>query len=265
MTVKTEENDITRLNFKKLKGKPVHTLDGILLGIMHSANNEHILVRKDVIKSIHRIPLVSVKRWDGHALWLGISETEAAQHLISTDGDVNVDDTDYESITFRLNESVMNGIRTEADSRMISMNNLVNHILERFVKWDKLEAMSGMIHINKPVVIEIFNKKNTEEIVDLAKSTGKKAIYNTVLFMKGKKDLDTFLLWLENEMNKHSFNVRHLIEGNMHSYVIKHDMGYNFSLYYKTIIEEIFSDYLEKKVDFTLSDELVLFKFESRR
>jgi hypothetical protein len=146
---------------------------------------------------------------------------------------------------------------------MRSTNTLISQILKRFIEWDKFEPLSGMIHIPRPVVTEIFNKKSDKEIVDLAKSIGKNAIYNTILFMRGERDLNTFLSWIETEMNHHSMNVRHINEGDIHKYVIKHDLGYKFSLYYKTIIESIFHDYFKGKIDFTISDELLLFNFQS--
>lgn len=79
--------------------------------------------------------------------------------------------------------------------------------------------------------------------------------------MRGNKDIDTLLSWIETEMNNHSLNVHHTVEENIHKYVIKHDLGYKFSLYYKVIIESLFKDCLEKKINFIISEELILFNF----
>lgn len=251
--------EITSMDFKNLKNKFVHTMDGDLLGTIESLNKDCIMVKKNVTHAIYyNIPRDKFERWDGHALWLNITERQASQNHIST---TNNDKISFEVITFRLNETVMDSVRVESDNRTISVNALVNHILKRFVEWDNFEPMSGMIHIPKPVVIEIFSNKSDDDIIRMAKSIGKNAISNTVLFMKGEKDLNTFLSWIETEMKNHSLNVRHVVEGNTHSYIIKHDMGYKFSLYYKTVIESIFNDYFEGSVNFTLSEELLLFKF----
>lgn len=259
--------DISKMDFKALKNKSVHTSDGILLGRIDSTRNNHFIISKNITDIIHYyIPFDEINRIDGDVLWLSITDKEASQRILSVKDDDDDDDnakTEYETVTFRLNENVMNGIRTEAENRTNSVNNFANHILKRFTDWDKFESLAGMIHINRPVVIEIFNKKSSEEIVNLAKFTAKDAIYNTILFTHGKKDLNTFLLWIENEMNKHSFTVRHVMEESIHKYIIRHEMGYKFSLYYKTIIEEIFHDHLkEKNIEFTLSDEILLFVFE---
>ncbi|MDQ2684780.1 MAG: DUF2171 domain-containing protein [Thermoproteota archaeon] len=258
--------DISKIDFETLKNKSVNTSDGILLGKIDSISNNHFIITKNMTDRIHYfIPFDEVNRVDGDVLWLGITDKDASRHILSLTDDDDKDNSkvEYETVTFRLNENVMNGIRSEAENGTTSVNNFVNYILKRFTDSDKFKPQTGMIYINRPVVIEIFNKKSYEEIVHLAKFIAKDAICNTILFTHGKKDLDTFLLWIENEMNKHSFTVRHITDGNSHKYIIRHEMGYKFSLFYKTIIEEIFQDNLkEKNIEFILSDEILLFVFE---
>lgn len=250
----------SKLNFNNYINKFVHTTDGDILGTVESIDKDYVVVKKELIHPIYYyIPSNRFKQLDKHALWLDMSEKQATQnHLSSTnDNKINIETT-----TFRLNESSINNVRIEAENRMISMNTLIIQILKRFVEWDKFEPISGMIHIPKPVISEIFNKKSDKEIVDLAESIGKNAICNTILFMRGTRDIDTFLSWVETEMNNHSLNVRHMIEGDSHKYIIKHGLGYKFSLYYKTIIESVFKDQLEGKITFIISDELILFDFK---
>lgn len=261
MKERPRQNNLNKLNFNHLKNKSVYTSNGDLLGIVESANKDHVKVKRNETNVIYYIiPKHRFEKWDNNALWLNITERQAHQnHLL----DSECNKTGFETITFRLNESVMISIRSDAENKIMSMNNLVNRILKRFVESDSVDAASGMVHMSRPVVNELFNKKTDQEIIDLAKGIGKNSIYNTVLFMTGKRDLDTFLLWLEREMNGHSVSTRRIVEDNMHKYIIKHDLGYKFSLYYKTIIESIFNDYYGESVNFTLSDELILFKFRS--
>ena len=64
-------------------------------------------------------------------------------------------------------------------------------------------------------------------------------------------------------MNNHSLHVRHTDENGIHKYIIKHDMGFKYSLYYKTIIDSIFNEHFKTKLSFTMSDDILLFEFES--
>jgi hypothetical protein len=258
---KDGQNNPNKLNLNHLKNKSVYTINGDLLGIIESVNKDHVKVKRNETTQVYYIiPKHRFERWDDHALWLNISERQAHQdHLLTSDDDK----TGVETTTFRLNESVMNSIRAEAENKVMSTNNLVNTILRRFVESDSVDSTSGLVHMSRPVVIELFGKKTDQEVVELAQGIGKNSIYNSVLFMTGKRDLDTFLLWLENDLNEHSVNTRHIVEGNMHRYIIKHDLGPKFSLYYKTAIESIFRDFYGEKAHFTISDELIIFKFKS--
>lgn len=175
----------------------------------------------------------------------------------------NKDKPNLETVTFRINQYMIDNVRLEADSRMISINDLINKIFKRFVEWNQFEPIVGMIHISRPVATELFNRKSNKDIIEMAKSIGKNAIYNTVLLARGKHDLKTFLLWIESEMNSHSLHVRHTDNDDKQKYIIKHDLGIKFSLYYKTIIKSIFEELSSNAINFTITNDIIIFEFES--
>jgi hypothetical protein len=81
--------------------------------------------------------------------------------------------------------------------------------------------------------------------------------------MKSKIDLDSYLSWLELYMRNSSLEITHNIEGNDHTIIIKHDLGENWSLYQKTIVESIFNEVLRKPVGIIMVSKTTLtFKFE---
>ena len=189
-----EQPEISKLNVDAYKNKFVHSIDGDLLGTLHSIENDNLIVKKEVIDSIYyHIPINNLKRYDDHGLWLNLTQKQLAKnHLdIKNKNKINIETT-----TFRLNQSIMNNIRFEAENRMIGLNDLINQIFKRFVEWNQFEPISGMVHIPKPVVTELLNKKSNQEITKMAESIGKTAVYSTVLLMRGKIDSKTFLLWL---------------------------------------------------------------------
>jgi hypothetical protein len=250
-----------KLNINTHKNKYVHSKDGHLLGTLDSINKDNLVVKKDVIDSIYyHIPTDKIERYDDHGIWVKINQIQALKNHLNIK---NKNKTNVETATFRLNPSIMNDIRFEADNRMISLNDMMNQILKRFVEWNQFEPISGMVHIPKTVVRELFKKKSNEEIIEMAEFVGKSAIFNTVLLMRDTIDLQTFLIWVEEEMSNHSLYVRHNNENGVHKYIIKHDLGLKFSLYYKTIINSIFSEHFKAKINFTTTDDLLLFEFES--
>jgi hypothetical protein len=166
-------------------------------------------------------------------------------------------------MTFRLDENVITTLRAESERRHISLNTIVNQILQRYIEWDMYESKVGLISMLRPVVTELFKKTNKQEIIDLATSIGKNATNDAALFMKNKMDVDSFLSWLDVRMKNSSVEISHSIEGSTHTYILKHDLGENYSLFQKTVLELIFSDVLRKHIDCSFSDTILSFRFSS--
>src|ERR687886_2859060 len=167
------------------------------------------------------------------------------------------------SLTFRLDEDNVKKLRIEAQKQGISLNSFVNQMLKGFLDWHIFEPKVGFVPILKPVVEELFTKMSKEQITQIAAYTGKEEVQNAVYFMKGRIDLDSFLSWLENRMKNSSIQVGHTFDrpSMTHTYVIKHDICENWSLYLKQIIEYIFNEVLERRVEVSISNTTLTFKF----
>jgi hypothetical protein len=247
-----------------LINKPVHTREGFLIGRVHTVDNDSVVVARNVVSTIfYHIPIHKVREWDGHALWLNIDDKESKVHILPTDSK----DSAAGSMTFDLDETVANKVYAEAQSQGISLNTYVIQIIKRFIEWDKFEPKAGLIPISKPVLTELFTNRTKEEIIDMARRIGKNAVLSTATFMKDEKllDLNSFLSWLEAEMERYSIEIRHTIKdnGNHHTYILKHDAGENYSLYYKTVLELIFEEALQKNINILTSNNATLaFEFE---
>jgi hypothetical protein len=167
------------------------------------------------------------------------------------------------TVTFRLDEDVLSTLRRESEGRHISLNSMVNQILQDFVDWYMYEPKVGMISFFKPVVAEIFKKLTEEQVKEVAATAGKEATTDATLFMKRKVDLDSFLSWLESRMKNSSVEISHNSEGSIHTYVLKHDAGKNFSLFQKTLLQAIFEEVLGKRINFQVSDKMLSFRLST--
>lgn len=165
------------------------------------------------------------------------------------------------TITLRIDDHVMRILRAEAEQSGISLNSFINQALKRFVEWDIYQSRVGMIPIAKPIVIELFNKMSKEETTHMALNIGKNAVHDIALFMKNKMDLNSFLSWLEARMKSSSIEINHSIENDLHIYMMKHDLGENWSLYHKVVLEVMFNEVFGKAIDITISKTTIRFKF----
>lgn len=166
------------------------------------------------------------------------------------------------TITFRLDENTIEGLRNESSNRKVSTNTLVNQALRQFLDWGMYESTVGFVIINKQVFVHVFGKMNQKEIIDIAARVGKDEVKNIALFMKGKIDIQSFLSWFELRMINSSVQVSHIHEDNhFHKYVMKHELGKNWSLYHKTILELIFEEVFNKKIDVNIDKTMISFDF----
>ncbi|MGB7956913.1 MAG: hypothetical protein WCF23_23310 [Candidatus Nitrosopolaris sp.] len=166
-------------------------------------------------------------------------------------------------MTFRLDENVITTLRSESERRHISLNTMINQILRRYVEWDMYESQVGMISLLRPVAAELFKKMTKQEIIELATGIGKNATNDAALFMKRKMDLASFLSWLDARMRNSSVEISHNVEGSTHTYILKHDLGENYSLFHKTVLELIFNDVLGKRIDCSFSDTILSIRFSN--
>jgi hypothetical protein len=170
---------------------------------------------------------------------------------------------EFDTITFRLSRKVMERLRKQSEESGISMNALVNQVLGHYIEWDSFVLRIGMIPFPKAVLAKIFAEMNEEQIAKLASSIGKVTAIDMAIFMKGRIDIFDFISWIETRMRNSDFEVMHRIDSTkgIHTVTIKHDLGRNWSLYLKTMLESILADFFKKQSDFIVSDSMVSVSF----
>jgi hypothetical protein len=167
------------------------------------------------------------------------------------------------TMTFRLDENIINILRADSERHHISLNSMINQILQRYAEWDMYESRVGLMSFLRPVAAELFKRKSKQEIIEVATGIGKNATNDAALFMKNKLNMESFLSWLDVRMKNSSVEINHSVEGSTHTYILKHDLGENYSLFQKTVLELIFNDVLRKRIDCSFSDTILSFRFST--
>ncbi|WP_297472535.1 hypothetical protein [Nitrosopumilus sp.] len=165
-------------------------------------------------------------------------------------------------MSFRLDREILDKLRSESELQGVSLNVLANKIFSRYVDWGMFEPKVGMVPIAKPIVTALFQKLSEQETIELATQIGHSIVSDIATFMKGSMDIDSFVSWFVTRMKISDFEMNYSIKDSRHSYIIKHDLGYNWSLYHKTVLELIFNDAFEKKIDFNIKDRMMELSFE---
>jgi len=165
------------------------------------------------------------------------------------------------TITFRFDQDLIERLQKEAKNHQVSTNTLATQALKRFLEWDIYQPRVGLVSINKPVFIKIFENLKEKEVIEIASTIGKDEVRDVALFMKGEIDFNSFMSWFEMQMINSSVQVSHMIEKGIHTFVMKHDLGKNWSIYHKTILELIFEELFHKKIDVKYDKNVLAVRF----
>ena len=164
-------------------------------------------------------------------------------------------------MSFRIESDTLHRLRSEAERQGISLNVLANKIFSQYTTWNMFEPKVGMVPVAKPILHAVFQKMTEKETVSLANNIGKNVVSDIANFMKGSMDMESFVSWFETRMKMSAFEINHTIKNDEHAYVIKHDLGYNWSLYHKTVLELIFLETLEKPIKITINETMMNISF----
>ena len=169
------------------------------------------------------------------------------------------------TMTFRIDSDIILLMKEKAEQEGITLNTLVSHVLKRYAEWDMyIENRAGIIPLTRPVAFELFKRLSRGEVVNLANDVGKKAVYEIVLFMKGDINQISLVDWFLSRMKNSSASVslKNTNNGNRKAYIIKHDMGENWSLYHKTVLQAIFYDILRKPLHVGTTESTLTLEIE---
>ena len=147
------------------------------------------------------------------------------------------------SITYRLPVKLVEEIEAEAMNNNISHNVMARQILEKYIRWDRFANKIGIIPVPKKILDTLGLDMNAED-VDIIINVIKPVIKDTVLFIKGKYDLKRCIETLEDYMRASGMKSDHRVEGDVHHFIIQHDLGSNWSMFTKQLLQEIFHEFV---------------------
>ena len=119
------------------------------------------------------------------------------------------------TITFRLDSSLIEEIKKDAEFERINVNALVSKILSNHILWEKYERKVGLLPMTKPFVKYVINKMKDDEIIHLAEEIEHDTSTGIFNFMKTDYTVDDFLeilrTWLSVARMQHD-----VIKGDKH-------------------------------------------------
>ncbi|MDE1765670.1 MAG: hypothetical protein KGI27_05240 [Thaumarchaeota archaeon] len=167
-----------------------------------------------------------------------------------------------ESITFRIEKSILDNLREVAKRQKITPNSLAGQILGSHLEWELSAAAAGWISMPKSFLVEFMKLVDEKEMERIISKLSKEMAKDMDLYMRGKHDVESWLSIIRARSARSGFELTEYGEGNTLELVIQHDMGKKWSRYFKTFYENVFYD-LGIKADFDYTENTLAIKLDT--
>jgi len=134
-----------------------------------------------------------------------------------------------QKFSISLSKEVLDRLRTVSKRENISVNNLINHILENYSNWSLHNA--EFIPIRKALLSKLLEKFTHDEIDSIAASMARTNNKDTVLRFTNQFDVLNTLKTLDEWLRMAGFPYSYEIEDSTHKFIVLHDLGSKWSLY----------------------------------
>jgi hypothetical protein len=139
------------------------------------------------------------------------------------------------SITFRLKDQAIDDLKKRSEEEGLSLNNLVNKVLDSYLEWECFAAKVGFIPMQKSVLRNLFDSLSEGQIREIAIAAAD-SFEDELLMMRGKVDLDSVLSVTKGRMKRSGFSLSvfdNTVENSkkVKRLIIQHEMGHNWSIF----------------------------------
>jgi hypothetical protein len=163
-----------------------------------------------------------------------------------------------EGVTFRLPSDNLEQLCKEADTRQISVNTLVNQIINEHLDWHLYAAQAKLYYVPKPFISRVLEKFTEQQLVGLAEASAKKDFEDIGLLLRGEFTISSFLSILENWSRISDIPYRTEESETTKKIIIEHNMGSKYSYLFKEIYRRLLENSFETKTQFDTTDNTIV-------
>jgi hypothetical protein len=163
-----------------------------------------------------------------------------------------------EGVTFRLPSDNLEQLCKEAETRQISVNTLVNQIINEHLDWHLYAAQAKLYYVPKPFISRVLEKFNEQQLADLAEASAKKDFVDIGLLLRGEFTISSFLSILENWSRISDIPYRTEENETTRKIIIEHNMGSKYSYLFKEIYRRLLENSFETKTQFDITDNTIV-------
>lgn len=160
--------------------------------------------------------------------------------------------------SFRIDDSLLDALLAESNSKQVSLNTLVNQVLREYIEWYANAPKVGYMIVRKSLISAILERFNDDDIRQLARITAKQSREINLLFAS-EYSIDSALKIIEYKMRMSGYIYRKEIHDDYYTYIIEHGLGPKWSLYLAELFASEFQE-VDHEAEFEKLDNLLAFK-----
>lgn len=162
-------------------------------------------------------------------------------------------------MSLRIDHDIVEALKEQARIDRVSLNVIVNNILRNHMDWERDAKKAGFIPITKDMLSSVLHKLTDEDVVGIVEQ-GRDIIKAQIIYMEKRYDLPSFLHWLQNRCRASGFSAKEFYQNDMLICIIQHELGWKWSLYFKTLVKTILDDLAKGKMEFDISPSMLIFR-----
>jgi hypothetical protein len=161
--------------------------------------------------------------------------------------------------SFRIDESALQAVESEAASQSVSPNTLVNQILKQYAEFDRFARKINTVKISSATFRGVLSAGDVDKIIEVAKTGGSSIPQAFATAKNGKVDRESLIDHLRSlAAYAHLYEVSETIDVQGHVVTLIHDFGLNWSIFLVHYISAMFAQIgISPKVE--MSDRSVIF------
>lgn len=133
-----------------------------------------------------------------------------------------------DNISIRIDSDLRNKLHDKCTEQKISLNTLINHLLEKQVNWNELTDELGWVSMFRTTFRELMEQPPIEKIQEIAKKTAESDLKNSLNYFYGYVTVESILELFKKRCQSMNIKFRVIpINGN-DKIVIQHDLGKNW-------------------------------------
>ena len=133
-----------------------------------------------------------------------------------------------DNVSIRIDSELSSKLHEKCMEQKISLNTLINHLLEKQVNWHELTTEMGWIPMFRTTFRELSDSISKDKIVKIAETVGLSDLKNSLNYLYGYIELDSILDLFKKTLHNMNVQYREIEVNGKNKIIIQHDLGKNW-------------------------------------